>query len=454
MNKNLYFAELALVLLVIAPQVFSFDCNRLNPELQEACTEIEGSGIEGKDLLIANLAYDSNYRPDHVFAYEWNTGTYFNSTPENVAFTDKTFIKEAWMKIMAVMPSVQYNHTLLVPKTSQVLVGFHYSLVLPEDYVSGGHPENSEGDCKRTYSLMEESSQNRIYADNFLHDTGKLGIINLDRDSTVQSRFSISAKVEVEHYKWVRYCATSGEKGCVRYAYRCTYSSTETVTDGVELADSLEVKLYSNNATASLTAVNSYNGNVKAEINFTDSALFDFGNSEYTFRKYYYDVVPKYPPYHILTLRANEADEEKTTNLHKGEDYVIVSNPETCMVSFWDYFNEGQKPCSTEFESVDLEVRTDKLKYKQGDKIIVSILPDVEVTVTYGDSSLVTSGGAEFVAVASFNKIKASYGDITAEKVVFVSGGNSLLVLWNVAIFTAVIFFVFTVVKRTWKWNT
>ena len=44
------------------------------------------------------------------------------------------FVKDFWMSIFAVMPSVFYNNSLYVPNQTKLLTGYNYNVISPVNY--------------------------------------------------------------------------------------------------------------------------------------------------------------------------------------------------------------------------------------------------------------------------------------------------------------------------------
>ena len=146
-----------IVLLLIAPAIFApFNCSLTSN--QEQCINITNSQINEsqKDQLLSGLLYNSTNYPDNEFIFNYNTNIKLNSSVINV--TNSTYIKNAYLVLVTVMPSILENNTLYIPSTSFVLSDYSYEIYLPENYQSSGYSNTLNGDCKTIYLLVENTS--------------------------------------------------------------------------------------------------------------------------------------------------------------------------------------------------------------------------------------------------------------------------------------------------------
>ena len=151
MKLKTIFLDLALFLMVLIPFSYAFDCNQI--ENKEICLEIQNSDLsqEEKDSLISNLNYDGKFIPDHDYVYSRNSNIAVSNTPNNVQNYNKQFVKEAWLSLFSVMPSVLYQGSLYVLDTAKVQSGYNYRIQIPPDY---NNNQKKDGDvCKKLYNL-------------------------------------------------------------------------------------------------------------------------------------------------------------------------------------------------------------------------------------------------------------------------------------------------------------
>ena len=138
-----------ILFLLFLPFTFAFDCSQVDDE--EFCTEVIESSLpqSAKDALLAAALYDNPDAPDHVFVEQWNTHILFNSAPDGALTYDQGAIRDAWLKIISIMPSV-IDKRLMAPGYGKILTASNYRIEMP----SGTMP----GDCATYYNLDVNAS--------------------------------------------------------------------------------------------------------------------------------------------------------------------------------------------------------------------------------------------------------------------------------------------------------
>jgi hypothetical protein len=412
---------------------------------------MSNENISDSALIIINLPYENSELPMHDYVRMWNEKIIFANAPENVKTINSTFIKNAWLKIVSINPSVILNNTLVVPKNAKVLTGYNHNTILPDDYYSSQYPDNDNTDCKRIYRLNSDNTILNYYVNNQLQSQN----VVLKEDSDIRAELSIIASVNIDHYKWKRYCSRRDKNGnCVLYSYRCTYSSSEIQTDTINADDSINVKYYNQTPIAEIRIVNNISNELKAVANVSDFGLFDFGNSKYKFTKYSYSFVYSYKPYYLLTIKATETNQETIDNTTKSGDYIYINNPTGCRISSRDLFTLSEYACNLSFQNYNIGLQTDKLIYKDGENVEVKITPDdKQVSVSYANQTLLSKQSAEFIATSGQNMIIASIGELTAQRFIFVHNETALNYAIKIIAFVLTISFAVMVVRKTWKRN-
>src|SRR3989338_7260793 len=206
------FVVSTMLAIILSSSVYSY-CESITGQNYNDCISIYNSDLsqEEKDLLYANLVYTGDYSPKHDLVYNWNTNKEFINPPDNVEIRSGMFIKNAWNKILAVMPSVLDNE-LYVPENIKVLNGFHYDLEIPNNY-QGNYPNTNNGDCKRTYNIAYNNAYNNIYLNDELKGQGKLLSLAINENSTLRSKYKIEVGIDINHYKWHEYCCGRNRRG-------------------------------------------------------------------------------------------------------------------------------------------------------------------------------------------------------------------------------------------------
>ena len=125
---------LLLLLLVIVPTIFAFDCH-LTSNLQQ-CTQIVNANINEsqKEVLLETLFYNYTNFPNHEFIFNYNTKIKVDSNIENLNVVNSNYIKNTWLSLLTIMPSVLENNELYVPNNAFVLSEYNYEVYIPENY--------------------------------------------------------------------------------------------------------------------------------------------------------------------------------------------------------------------------------------------------------------------------------------------------------------------------------
>jgi hypothetical protein len=452
MQKIYFILGIFLLFLFQSPVVFSLDCKQISSANQDVCKEILNSdlSLEEREMIILNLDYQSSFFPDHDYIFDRNTDLEIKEAPNDVDIQEKKYIKSAWAKIFAIMPSIQYDGELYSPKESSILTGFNYEIDIPNNYYSSKYPRTSKGDCKRKYYLEEKNAINRVYVNNRYIGKGELVDILLTRNSKIKVMYDIYVKIKIKHYEWDKDCIWRSFKGrCVKYVYDCEYDYTEYRTERVSITDTLNMKLYDNNLFAEVSPVKIYDSITNYKLNYSDSINVNLKNSDYSFNKYIYNLNYSFAPYYIVNLVAKDYNQEIISNLFSGNNLLTVKNAKNCKLEAFDFFSVLEKDCETNYEDLNLSIKTDKFKYIFGDKINIKIYPNnLPVNLTYGDSSKISTGKSSFVAKQYENRIVAEYNGIIYEKIIHVVDNSKLLLLWKLLIFVLLNYFIYKLLKK------
>lgn len=450
MEKRLFLLGLALIILVQAPLILAMDCKAVSPPNYDLCMNITNSNLTQveKDLVISNLDYSNKLFPDHDFVYKRNINLQINSAPVDVQTKNGTFVTNAWASIFSLMPSILYNGSLYVPSKTSVLTGFNYQSAVPSNYYASSYPSTSQGDCKRTYSILTNSSSNNIYVNNVMQGTGKLVNITLNKDSEIRTDYNVLFSVRIDHYTWKSYCKwTNG--WCKRY-YKCEYNSNEIKTDNILISDKVDVKLYNNSLFADVN-LSTYGSTTRVKLNYSNSIELSFKDSEFGFYKYSYDINYSKAPYYVYTLRATDYNQQKLSNILLSGKDILVNNANNCTLKAFDLFNAITKTCIAQINSTDVFITTDKLSYRPNETIQVKIYPsNISVSLTYANQTVQVSGSYNFIAQDYNNEISADLGDYHAERIIFISDGDKLAVICLIGVFFFVNCSIYAVLKKYW----
>src|SRR3989344_4909248 len=275
-------------LILFVPYSHAFDCSLTSDE--NYCSSILNSSINEteKDLVLSSSLYKHTNYPNHTFIENYNLAINVTEPPNNTVVYNSIQIKNAWLSFLAVFPSVYEDNILYVPSNTKLLSEYNYAVEIPEDYEAGSYPEQSKGDCKRTYKLTKnENKLNYFLNDNPIGE-GKLAEVGINTNGTVKSELNIDTELEVKHYKWKRYCAASRRGICIRWEYKCDYSSTEYPKDNIKISEEKQVYLYTLMPSAHLEVARVYSNITEARFNAENYAFasLKFNSSYINYQNY------------------------------------------------------------------------------------------------------------------------------------------------------------------------
>ena len=450
MGKHIGLGRLFLLfLLFTTSQVLALSCDAISTQNKQICQNILNSEVSliEKEALITNLEYANPYSPDHTYIFLRNSNIQFQNPPDNIRTSDSIFIKNAWVSIFGVMPSVIYNKTLLCPSKTKVLTGFNYQISLPSEYHSSGYPSTSAGDCRRTYTLVGNSAENRIFVNGVYQGSGSLVDVQIPFSTTINAHYRITSQARVEHYEWDKYCCRTRRGKCIQYCYNCKFSNSEVQTDNLLLHDTLPVKLYSNTLTGTMQVTDKYESTTRFQTNFSNAIEILFNNSAYNFYDYTYTVNYSKLPYYFATLQATGYRQEKLSNVLKEGNGFVVKNIQGCKIHAFDFFTILDTNCDLAYDESPFSLKTDLFYYKIGDSINVSLIPLANYNVSYGNQTSVGSN-VTFNAESGTNKIHADLNGISQEHFIFVYDQSKISLVIKIILFFLLIYIFYKVMKK------
>ncbi|MEK6838037.1 MAG: tyrosine-type recombinase/integrase, partial [Nanoarchaeota archaeon] len=135
-----------------------------------------------KQHLLNGLAYPASSTANHSLVYDWNTKIQFSEAPEGTQKSSNGYITDAWLRTIAVMPSVISKDRLLTPGIGTIQNAYNYRVEMP----SG----TDSGDCRTEFSIRREQASLNVYlnAINFFYREV------MNRKITVNIRYSKTPK--------------------------------------------------------------------------------------------------------------------------------------------------------------------------------------------------------------------------------------------------------------------
>ena len=329
MNNIMSKVALLFLPIVLLPSAFSFECDVLNGEAYAACLAVKALPIEEKDLLYAALLHPEPYIPMHNIIYAYNTAILVKEKPQGTPFKDGKYIKGAWVKILAVMPSVWEENKTFVPANSAVRSAYGYVLDIPSSPASG--------DCRTQYSVVKDDATRSVLVAGKGQGEGEMIFINLARDSTIESRLSVSIELLVKHY--------SLQRDCRRCPRRCTYSWFEKAIENLEVTDFMQVYHYSKELSTSLKPLYKIQGSTTATLqtNANTEITFPFSSlSEYHIT---YDVFFYLKHHDFAQIRARSFNHTRINNLLHSNKILTVKESNPCTITTWNHFYRTMNAC-------------------------------------------------------------------------------------------------------------
>ncbi|MCK4997117.1 hypothetical protein KAS08_02330 [Candidatus Pacearchaeota archaeon] len=392
MNKIFLLLAVALAL----PLATAFNCNDLIAGEIEICNSIKDSSLSiiEKNLLIADIFNPTNVFPDHDFVYSWNLDLNIEESPNGIT-TNRGVIKDAWIKIIAPMPSVLEEGILYIPERGKILSEYNYDIELPT--------HRQRYDCRTRYSLRDQDETLRIFINgNYIGNNKLMSFVisGSNNDNIIlKSQVEIKVKYRIKHYR--------------RRNGWCRYSYSEYVTDRITISDTLNTKLLKANPESLFEITNEYNGMTAGylEANNISALELSFIDAEYRRTNYIYKL--NYTlPYYVLTLEAIREENTELNNIHVDENQdrfeFVIKDIANCRIKLFSHFGNILRNCDLSYNEIDFEIKTDKLNYYIDETISVTILPEnLELNITYAGESIIAKNFAEFKAVENQNKITA-----------------------------------------------
>ena len=389
MRKIFFLLAVALAL----PLATAFDCNELTDGDFEICDSIQQSELTSmeKDLLIADIFKPSNTFPNHDFIYSWNLDLDIIDSPDGIK-NSRGSIRNAWIKIVATMPSILEEGILYIPERGKLLSEYNYNVELPT--------EQQKRDCETHYYLISQNAILRIFVNgNHVGGSKLTSFITNSDDTILTAELEIRVQYKIEHYR--------GDNGI------CGYSSHEYITDTIKISDTINAKLQKANPESFFKITDEYNGVTSGylEVSNVSALELSFIDSLYQRTNYVYKL--NYAlPYYVLTLKAERIENTKLYNIHVDEFQdkfeFVVKNASDCKIKLFSHFGNILKSCDLSYNETDFEIKTDRLNYYENETILVEIFPkDLELNLSYANQSVIAKDFVEFKAVKNQNRIIA-----------------------------------------------
>jgi len=393
------------ILFLFFPIATALDCHELKQGDFEICKSIQQNPsltTEEKDLLILDIFNPNKTTPNYNFVYMWNTNLNIKNSPNNKE-QNKGTIKNAWLSIITLMPSILEDNILYTPKNGKLQTEYNYDVVLP----SG----KQKRDCKTKYYLEQNLAELRIYLNGKPIGNNKINSFSLKKDyANFIVVLDIKIRYRIKHYR-------KNDNGC-------KYHHSNYITDTLTLTDKFNAKVYPENLESSFKITNKHHGIIEGELIANNFTSLELSFKDSFFKKTHYVYTLDYSlPYYVITLKANKIENTKIQNLKisnkENEFYFVVSKPENCKIKISNHFYNLIRNCNFDYSESGLKIKTDKLNYDENETITIEVFPkDKFIELSYANQTARIKNNAKFKAVLNYNKITAKLEDSQTQRII------------------------------------
>ena len=206
---------------------------------------------------------------------------------------------------------------------------------------------------------------------------------------------------------------------------------------------------YNNSLIGNIQTINTYSGTTKFEPNYSNSFELSFQDSQFKLNEFTYAINYSKDPYFVYTLKAEDYNQEKITNILKDGKYILVKNTNNCTINAFDFFNSIETTCFIESKNVSFYIKTNKLGYLQNETINVSVYPqNLLVNLTYANKTQEIEGNISLRAEFLQNKITVKYENYETQRIINVSDQNRFAIIWNFSIFGILNYLLYAILKK------
>ncbi len=418
--------------LIMVHLVIAIDCDYI--EEKEICEDIKNSDLteEEKEYLLQDIIDNLKNYPSHEYVRKWNLNIDTSTPPDNITIYENGYIKNAWIKILTVMPSVIENDTLYCSSKGEVLSAYNHGVELPTDTIGG--------DCRTEYILKQNQGNLNVSLNDKNIGSGNLVSFNTTKDPHFKAKYAVLVKTDILHYKYKTTCCKWGRKKCKRWCKKCEYHNTEEKTNHVEISDTFEATYYNVIPQTEFIVKDKYESTTKSILsgnNFTSLHL-DLPNSYLKEYNYYYSTVWDTAPYNILTVQSEKKKRNEHYNLlYEGTNpyTIFVKNIKTCDITIYTHFTQENITCVMTLEGINITINTDKTVYKNNETIQIKIKPNKEFNITYANKTQQVIRSTTVTAQHPYNKISITYNDREYSRIIHVKNQKPFNLLFSFIIF-------------------
>ncbi len=332
---------------LIASAAYAYDCNVFSGNDYTTCLALNSTNEDE----IANLIYLITSEPDHGFITSYNRNIAVTDAPQGYIKQTQGVIKDAWLALLTIEPSVHSEGITYVPKTITTTSEYDYSVQLPVNY---NNPNSNPGSvCKVTYSLASQQAAFQTLRDDQTVGTTKVSQFDVLSDAEINASLDVQVVTAAREYRTKAYCC--GYQ-CQSTCYSCTYRKTIYTTDKLSLRDSQDVTAYNHAPNASITFITQYASTTQGNLTKDNrtSVLLSLNQSSLQINEYAFYANFTQKPYYLLVLQAFPLHEETTNNLFYNTGTVTVGDTSNCTLIANDFFDAKQVPCTYNIQAPTL----------------------------------------------------------------------------------------------------
>ena len=416
--------------LVLLPSLYALDCNSIANK--QWCNEIQKSNISQleKDYLLSDIISDSKHYPDHQLVKQWNSKVSTTSAPNGVVKKNSDYVKDSWIKILAVMPSIIFNDTLYISNSGEIQVGYNYNVYIPS--------YTDSGDCKTIRSIVQSTSSAQLYINNQYvgsgHSVNYFTSLPNNADAVIKAVYTAQVQVKIKHYtKQKEYYWKNGIK---KYRWVCDFDYTQYKTDTVTTQDFLKAKIHNPQPTASFTVKDKYLDSVKGEFISKDAVNTELTFFDSYYKEHNYIFSEVISPFNTLIIKAEKQQSSEQKNLAYAGSMITVPKIDGCIIAVYDFFSKKILPCNMNYESPEFTVATDKTIYSENETIALKIEPaGKDYSVTYAGKEYKTNGELQLKAVYPYDKIEVQYKGRIIPRIIHIKNEKPLNLAFALVIF-------------------
>ncbi|MBI2548781.1 hypothetical protein HYW21_05515 [Candidatus Woesearchaeota archaeon] len=421
---------------------------------QTDCNAILASNLtdDEKELAVVNLLYTDYYVANHTFIQNWNTGLDITEPPENVMVANSTFIANAWMTLLTIMPSMRIEDNPHIRSSATIMAGYGYEVIVPENYQARAYPETNNGDCQRSYRLQKNSSVFSVSDGQKELGNNRSVTTNFSKNTTLYANYTITTQISVDHYQWKLECCRELNYECVEECWQCRHNTHEDLVDSIVLNDSLVVVYDDDPEITEFTLINQYRDtNIGIFNNRNSNIHIESGNASYASYKQFYSLDYDSKPYYVLQLVADPINETQVRNVYTSQDVLIFARDPDCQITYSTHFLTKNASCLLNFSQITIGIDTNKFQYAINESIYVTLLPaNTPMTVSYGNITVEAENATVFRANPLATRITAQHGYLKTATIIAITNPENWELVADVSVFSALHYVLFLVLRKYW----